>query len=444
MPDSQPKGVSTFPGNRYYWQVNGRPMLLLGGSPRAEGVADVGVFHLPNLVEHLDALVAVGGNWTRCLMSGQEASGRWPFARVGDRYNLDQWNEAYWERFELFLRESQARGIITDCELWATFDYYQETWLVNPFNPANNVNYSAEATGLPTEVDTPPNQAKNSFFWTVPNEHDVPAALHYQQRFIDRVLSHPLRYHHVLYCVDNETMVTPKWGEFWARHVRRRAGEAGRRVYITEMRDPNDMHDPEHLHIFDRPDLFDYIEIAQNNIQRGWAHYDGIQYVRARITAQPRPLSNCKVYGLDGWEYFGPNQEATARFWRNLFGGCASARFHEKMLGFSELAQRQIKSARAVTAAFDIFACEPRQDLVHADGDNTAYALARPGAEYAVYFVDGGAAELDIAACSNGAAVRWYGIDQGGWMGEQETRSGASASLQTPGPGQWVAVVRAQ
>ena len=129
--------------------------------------------------------------------------------------------------------------------------------------------------------------------------------------------------------------------------------------------------------------------------------------------------------------------------WRNLIGGAASARFHEKHLGFTETAQQMIRSARAVTGAIDLFTCAPHPELAQADGDNTAYCLANPGTEYVVYFTSGGAAELDISACKSGATARWFGIDQGGWIGEEEKRSGASAALQTPGPGQWAAVVRA-
>ena len=434
------RGISIYPGNRCYWQYDGAPVLLLGGSPRAEGAADIGVFHLPNLVEHLDALAKVGGNWTRGLMSGQEETDRWPFARVGDRFDLEQWNEEYWERYELFLREGAARGIVTDCTLWATFDYYRGPWLANPFNPANNVNYSAESTGIPTAVDSEPSKAENSFFWTVPEEHNLTEVLRYQQRFVDRVLSHTLRHNHVLYCMNNETMVTPKWGEHWARHVRRRAAEANKSVYITEMRDPKDMRDPEYLHVIDRPDLFDYIEIAQNNLNSGRAHYDGIQYVRDRVAANPRPLSNVKIYGST---YNGTYKDGMERFWRNIFGGAASARFHEKHLGFSDTAQQMIRSARAVTAAFDLFACEPGQDLLHADGDDTAYCLARPGTEYAVYFTDGGAAELDAMGCSGGVDVRWYDIDGGRWAGDAQACGGPAVRLQTPGPGQWAVVARA-
>jgi hypothetical protein len=207
------------------------------------------------------------------------------------------------------------------------------------------------------------------------------------------------------------------------------------------MRDPKDLRDPEHLHVIDRPDLFDYIEIAQNNLQFGRAHYDAIQYVRNRIASSPRPLSNVKIYGNT---YFGTAQDGMARFWRNTMGGAASARFHEKHLGFSEQAQQMIRGARAVTAAFDLFACEPRQDLLRTDGDDVAYCLARPGAEYAVYFTNGGTAELDVTGCSGGVAIRWYDIDRGEWAGGTQTQVGASASLKTPGSGQWAAVARAR
>lgn len=112
-------------------------------------------------------------------------------------------------------------------------------------------------------------------------------------------------------------------------------------------------------------------------------------------------------------------------------------------MGFSHAAQQMMRSARGVTAAFDIFTCAPHPELLHADGDNTAYCLAQPGTQYAVYFTDGGAADLDISGCLNGVSLRWFGIDQGGWIGRRQKRAGACAHLRTPGPGQWAAVLRA-
>jgi hypothetical protein len=64
--------------------------------------------------------------------------------------------------------------------------------------------------------------------------------------------------------------------------------------------------------------------------------------------------------------------------------------------------------------------------------------------QYAVYFTEGGVAELDISACPNGITLRWFGLDQGGWIGPRRARKGASVRLDTPGPGQWAAVLRAR
>ena len=45
------------------------------------------------------------------------------------------------------------------------------------------------------------------------------------------------------------------------------------------------------------PDLYDYIQLADNNIQQDPAHHHDIQYARAHVGRVPRPLSNVKIYG---------------------------------------------------------------------------------------------------------------------------------------------------
>ena len=123
---------STIPA---YWQYNGEPILLLGGSK------DDNLFQIPALKEHLDLLKSVGGNYVRNTMSSRDPGNVWPFGKVNGKYDLEKWNDEYWKRFENFLQLTQERDIIVQIEVWATFDYYRENWDVNPFNPKNNVNY---------------------------------------------------------------------------------------------------------------------------------------------------------------------------------------------------------------------------------------------------------------------------------------------------------------
>ncbi len=438
-------GLGVYAGNPYYWQYHGRPMLLLGGSSGPAGALnDEGMFLWPNLPAALDKLKAAGGNYVRCLVSGRlrgEAA-LWPFARQGDRYDLDRWNEEYWRLFETFLQETQKRDIVTDIEIWATFDYYREPWTQNPFNPKNSINYTAEQTGLPTEVPSHPSRAQNTFFRTLPELNDVAVVLKDQQRFVDKILSYTLRHNHILYCMDNETMASPKWGAYWAGYVRAAAEKAGRKVPVTEMFDPHDLSDPMHRNVIEHPELYSFIELAQNNHRKGGTHYAKILEVRRRVAASPRPLNNVKIYGVDGGQ-FGSSQEGMRRFWRNLFAGCASARFHEKHLGDSEPALRVIRSAREMTAALDLFRCQPRNDLLSDREPNEAYCLADPGRQYAVYFPAGGSVRLDLAGCASEVEVRWLDVDTARWRGPMQKRSAQRAGLDAPGPGQWIAVLTA-
>ncbi len=39
------------------------------------------------------------------------------------KYDLNQWNDEYWKRFDYFLKETKKRDIIVQIEIWDRFDY---------------------------------------------------------------------------------------------------------------------------------------------------------------------------------------------------------------------------------------------------------------------------------------------------------------------------------
>lgn len=433
--EAEDKGIEVYPGNPHYWQFRGEPVLLLGGS------VEDNLFQMPDLARELDTLVAAGGNYLRCTMSSRDEGNVWPFAMGDGGYDLDRWNEEYWRRFEEFLAETHRRGIVVQVEVWATFDFYREPWERNPFNPKNTTSYTAEETGLPVEVPTHPVETENSFFWSVPAERNQRTVLKYQRRFVDTLLSHALRYDHVLWCMDNETSVTPEWGWYWAEYVGKAARRAGRRAHRTEMWDPWELDDPMHDATFDHPEVYSFVEISQNNHQTGRAHYQNALRRRRALADEPRPLNNVKIYGADGGR-FGTTRDAIERFWRNIFVGCASARFHrpDSGIGLSQTAQQMIRAAREVTARVDVFRCEPRPDLVSCPEDGEAYCLAASGQQYAVYLPAAGSAELDLGDAQQQVGLRWYEIDAGRW-GPVHATSGPRVRLEAPGRGQWVALV---
>ncbi|MBX3747293.1 MAG: hypothetical protein KF833_18445, partial [Verrucomicrobiae bacterium] len=185
-----------------YWEYGGRTVLLLGGSK------DDNLFQIPDLEEHLEAMARAGANYVRNTMSDRRDGGFevYPFHHREDgKYDLERWNGEYWRRFAAFLRGTRERGIIVQIEVWDRFDYSRQNWDGHPYNPANNVNYTHEASGLGASYPDHPGQNRQPFFFTTPGQRNNRVVLRYQERFVEEMLRRTLPEPHVLYCMDNET-----------------------------------------------------------------------------------------------------------------------------------------------------------------------------------------------------------------------------------------------
>jgi len=452
--------------NPFYWQYQGRPTLLLGGS------VEDNLFQVPNLKEHLDLLQSMGGNFVRCTMSARDEGNVQPFARDESTrlYDLDRWNDEYWRRFSTFLELTAERRIVPQVELWATYDLYNRPgcWDGHPFNPANNVNYSADESGLDEVVDYGQHERIQPFFETVPALRDLPVARRYQEAFVEKLLSISLPHDHVLYCMDNETNADPEWSRYWAEFVKVAAAREGRTVEVTEMWN---MWDPtggavpgvriqtdrrEYLDrscvrvTLDNPDLYSFVEISNTNTQLGRTHYDAVLWVRRRLEelGTPKPINCDKIYGADPRvSHAGPPAAGEARFWRNVFAGVAAVRFHRPPSGLAltPLAQAHIRSMRTFADELGIFTCEPRPDLMHDkfDWGFEAYCLADPGRAYAVCFPNGGAVQLDCSAVSGGVRVRWLNVRTGEWAQEERAPAAPDVWLTAPSGAFWAVLVQA-
>jgi hypothetical protein len=449
--------IQPYQGNPAYWQYKDNPVLLLGGS-REDNLFN----HPEGLAEHLDKLAACGGNYIRNTMSSRNPGNPWAFKRLDNGlYDLNQWDEEYWRRFESLLELCKERDIIVQIEVWDPWDYFKTEaplgygpnnvgWESCPFNPALNVNYTAAESGLAEEIDyySGDKPSNHLFFHTPPALKDVPLVRKYQEAFVDKLLSISLEYPNVLYCMNNEIGEPPEWGQYWARHIRARAEKAGKRVFLTDMRRNTDFRSAEQVSLLHDRVHFDYFEISQNNANNDQQHYDHILHIRSEVSANPIPINNVKIYGGDIGRWTTSVEEGTRRFWRNVFGGSASSRFHRPgpshhffAIGLSDLAQAHIRSMRMLTDAMDVFLCAPRNELLSDRSPNEAYALAEPGKQYAVYFPEGGEVRLDVSAAQGPLQIRWLDILQSTWHDSLEREGGGTLELKTPGEGQWAVLI---
>jgi hypothetical protein len=438
-PADEANRIRPWTKNPRYWQYQGRPVLLLGGSK------DDNLFQIPDLREHLDEIHQAGGNYIRNTMSDRKDKGFevYPFYQQPDgRYDLERWNDEYWRRFENLLRWTAERDIIVQIEVWDRFDYSRDNWEPHPYNPKNNVNYTYEQSGFAEHYPDHAGANKQPFFFTTPGQRNNTVVLRYQQRFVDKMLSCALPYDHVLYCMDNETSAQEAWGAYWAEYIRRRAREGGRPVCVTEMWDAWDLKSEEHRRTLDHPERYDFADVSQNNQKKGQEHWDNFQWVRARIAGHPRPLNTVKTYGADGGP-FGTNRDGLERFWRHLIGGAASARFHRPTsgLGLSAPAVAALQAARKLESLVPLWDIEPANQLLRDRAENEAYLAARPGVAYALYFTDGGSVGLDLTDAPGRFDLRWIDIATGAW-GKRETVTGGDVVIvSAPAPGHWAAAL---
>lgn len=449
--------IQPYPGNPFYWQYKGRPVLLLGGS-RQDNLFN----HPEGLAEHLDTLRAAGGNYIRNTMSSRNPGNPWPFRKLENGlYDLEQWDEEYWKRLENLLMLSLERDVILQIEVWDPWDYFKSEaplgfgpenvgWESCPYNPALNVNYTAEESGLAEEIDyysraTP---TDHLFFHTPPELKDTPLVRRYQEAFVDKLLSVSLNYPNVLYCMNNEIGEPPEWGRYWARYIRARAEQEGIPVFLADMRRNSDFQSEEQLNLLHDREHFDFFEISQNTANNDQRHYEMIQSIRLRVQEAPIPLNNVKIYGGEIGSWTTSVEEGTRRFWRNIFGGLASSRFHREGpsphyfgIGLSELARTHIRSMRMLTDELQVFQGEPRNDLLSEREPNEAYCFAVEGRSYAVYFTNGSAVRLALPERENGWRVRWLNVLESRWETEATLAGGQDNRLSPPGAEQWAALV---
>jgi hypothetical protein len=471
--------------NPSYWQYGGQPILLFGGSDRDNIFQWAG--DGTKLTDHLDLLYACGGNYIRCTMSSREYTVkgyRWnllpyPFAKIDGKYDLREWDDVYWNNLRTFLRETKKRGIIVQLEIWDRWNEsgnsYQRGsgWYDSPWNPNNNMTYNWSDSPLLQE-------GKTDFYNAIhmaATEKD-PVLLPLQQKFVEKIVDEVIGggYDHVLFQIDNESGIgddslepDPYWARFIRSYVKSKA--TGFKAYVCTSRR---FHSPTPCRVmnfqdWNNPEIcvpiinaaFNYCDVSQNNGNSGQQQYDNLLWYRSKVLKYGvRPINHVKCYhfnwptGFSFQDRTSPSDaEAGAKFWRVVFGGGASVRFHRHTparpgglhegFGLTPEAQSHIRSLRMLVDAIHIFSMEPRNDLLFQRTSNEAYCLAEPGWQYAVFFTGDGDGRVEVKLTTLGRSfeLRWLDIATSCWKKRATISARRVYMLTAPGSGHWVAVL---
>ncbi len=443
--DDDDAAIRPWPDNSWYWQFKGEPVFLAGGTD------DDNLFQWPEdqLTEQLDLLASVGGNYVRNTMSDRQDKGfeLSPFKQLPDgKYDLEQWNDAYWQRFEFFLNETGKRDVIAQIEVWDRFDYSRNNWDPHPYNPKNNVNYTHESSGLAATYPDHPGANKQPFFYTFPTLRNNEIVFKFQKRFVDKMLSYTLQHGHVLYCMDNETNGAEEWGRWWATYIKEAATSAGQRVYVTEMWDAWNLREKEHQRTFDHPELYDFVDVSQNNHHKWQKHWDNFQWVKQYLKNTPRPVNTVKTYGADGNAFSHTDQDGLERVWRHILGGAAAVRFHrpDSGLGLSAKAQSTLKSIRLLETKVKLWDLIPGNDLLSERDENEAYLATAPGQSYVILFTNGGEVGVNLIGQNHSFNLQWLNVGKAMLSRGQSVPGDQVVKLDAPDEGLWLAVLTRQ
>jgi hypothetical protein len=325
-----------------------RPVYLVGGGGYGANTDRVANNHA-DIEDYLAHYRSLGLNYTRsfCIdpwSSRHFSDALFPWARVPagaseshdattigadglPRFDLDRWDEAWWNRLHRFLTLARNIGmyvqlcVFDHCGLQGGLDPYSglaERWRRHPFNPDNHVDGlelpGSDGSGRPA-------------FYDLGNRRLIA----YQERFFGRLLAETAHLGHVNYQICNEYIGPWSWTAHWIEFARRWEAEQGFAAHtvLVGSADFHAQNDGEPL----ASAGLDFVDIHGSKHKRPSTSAD-YHDAFARLWQQRKPLTmdECNWWLVRGGT---PEPDATVRlaareFWGMALAGAAAVQHKER------------------------------------------------------------------------------------------------------------------
>lgn len=346
-----------------------------------------------------------------------------PYARTGpelaldgqSRYDLGQWNEAYFERLRERVTLAQARGLYVAVML---FDGWSNTkqkgpfvqgnaWPGHPYNVGNNIN----------GVNGDPN-GDNSGEET--HELGDPELLAYQEAYVRKVVDTVNEFDNVLYEISNESH---NGSVAWQEHMIRLIKE-----YEATLPKQHPVGMTSNYPDGNNQDLFassaDWI--APNGDPEEPFVADGTKVV---VADSDHTCPFC-VDSDWAWKAFVNGQYlALMDGYDGAAYGAGGAKFDYRQPATVD-ARRAIGDVRRLAERLDLLAMTPSPERC-----STGYCLVQPvapGAAFVVYAPEAGTFTVDLTGVSGPLQVEWLQPDVGTWLPAAAVQGGAVREFSVP------------
>jgi hypothetical protein len=146
--------LSLYPENPNYFLFQGKPTVLLTSGEHYGAVMNTAF----DYEKYLNTLKTEGFNYTRIFIGPYSEIGGnnfgisnntmnpapenwlvpWPKESASGKYDLSQWNDAFFARLKTFVAAASANEIVVEVTLFTSY-YTNHQWSNSPFNPNNNI-----------------------------------------------------------------------------------------------------------------------------------------------------------------------------------------------------------------------------------------------------------------------------------------------------------------
>jgi hypothetical protein len=382
--------------------------------------------------EYLEMLIKHNHNFIRLWVWEQKSMASWtkdviyfnplPYkAKVmkgKTKFDLDQWNEEYFDRLLKRVQEAQRNGIYVSVMLFQGWSQNKSNtsniniWANHPFNPENNIQQAGKNVkdfDLDSERDNTLHSTQNG---------DI---LEYQKRYIKKILLVLENQDNVLYEIINEGG-TVEWQYAMIDYIKETEKSmklqhpvgmthavsvdpmmhnsdlmASNADWISPANEPQSWVAPGSTYLQDYqndPVANTGNKVIINDTDHLWGHGGNPFWVWKSFLRGLNPIF------MDPWRDLAGELDKEKMTWMFIDGGiCKDDRYFADY----ELIRLNMGYTRKYAERLDLINMRPMSML-----STTKYCLANPGYEYLIYFPESGTATVDLRETNTSYDVEWF------------------------------------
>lgn len=424
------------PDNPHYLFFRGKPTVLIGSTEHYGAVMNLDF----DGKRYLDTIQSDGMNVTR-LFSGayMEPVGAFnidrntlgpvkgrlicPWARSstpgyangGNKFDLTQWDEAYFRRQHDYITQASERGIVVEVNLFCPF-YDDSMWNIAPFNPKNNINNFGDLTRTQTL------SLQNGKLLSV------------QDAMVRKFVAELKDADNIYYETCNEPYVTGVPRD-WQDHILATLVAAEKEVGVRhlyaenvangsqEIKDPRDAVSIFNFHYATPPDA------VRVNERVGKVIGDDETGFKANADA---------TYRGEAWDFLLAGGAIFDNLDYSFAAGHESGDFAYPATqpgGGSKALREQLHILHQFMDSFDLIRMKSDDTVIRGGlpAGATARVLAEPGKAYAVYLRGGSRADLTLSLPAGAYRAEWINTKDGQTIADLSLKSDAGmTALQSP------------